>query len=230
MYITASFTDTWQAARSLLSLFPNVLSLQPSGFFKKRQREAGQKDKRGGGQRGKGESKVKDQLRDPGQTEKQSLVQRPSWMRLTRFQSQSPVVWPQGCWSDGEEAEPGPADFILFRVYLPSHWSSFPVWLPLPQPALQGSLPPWVVSKRIFNSPSSPQCPEGPAHQCNQFTQLATAEQPAYLTLPMDSKSPSTILTINFQATLSALSSVSQNSAPWSFIPHLLEPSFQRPS
>lgn len=78
-----------------------------------------------------------------------------------------------------------------------------------------------------FNSSSSLQCPEGSAHQCDLFTQLATAELPAYLTLPMDSKSPSTILTTNFQVTFSALSSVSQNSAPWSFIPHLLEPSFQ---
>lgn len=50
------------------------------------------------------------------------------------------------------------------------------------------------------------------------------------LNLPMDSKSPSTILTTNFQATFSALSSVSQNSAPWSFILHLLEPSLQWPS
>lgn len=148
-------------------------------------------------------------------------------MRLTRFQSQFPAVWPQGCWSDGEEAEPGPAEFILFRVYLPSHRSV--IFSSLAATASASSAGVSASLSRQYEplTLSSPQCPEGSAHQCDLFTQLATAELPAYLTLPMDSKSPSTNLTTNFQVTFSALSSVSQNSAPWSFIPHLLEPSFQ---
>lgn len=40
-------------------MFPNVLSLQPSGFFKKRQREAGQKDKRVEGREVKEKAKLK---------------------------------------------------------------------------------------------------------------------------------------------------------------------------